>query len=313
MAMEAVLEDASPCRFYAAEWPEEGEVVMCQVVSVGVSGSYVTLAEYGEKEAMLPHSELSHRRLRSVHKHVRLAQMLCVRVTRVDAAKGYIDVSKRQVDGEGERQACEQRYTRGKIVQGVVRRVGKLVEMTSQEELEELNQKTAWRLDALSDRQTAACDVFQQAYNNPDVLNHLDLDPQTLTYLLEVIRHRFSPRNVKIRADVEVMCWSREGVDAVKEALKAGLNSPSSGGLSVHVVVVAAPVYMVTCETQTNQQTAAIAAVKEAVTAIKSTINRFTGGNFHMKEQPWVVRETPWSRAEQSDSNRPESIQSLTN
>ena len=34
--------------------------------------------------------------------------------------------------------------------------------------------------------------------------------------------------------DVEVMCWSREGVDAVKEALKAGQNS-ASAHLPVHV------------------------------------------------------------------------------
>ena len=34
--------------------------------------------------------------------------------------------------------------------------------------------------------------------------------------------------------DVEVMCWSREGVDAVKEALKAGQNS-ASAQLPVHV------------------------------------------------------------------------------
>ena len=34
--------------------------------------------------------------------------------------------------------------------------------------------------------------------------------------------------------DVEVMCWSSEGVDAVKEALKAGQSS-ASARLSVHV------------------------------------------------------------------------------
>ena len=76
------------CRFYQAEWPKEGEVVVARVTSVGASGTYVILHEYGDKEAMLPHSELSNRRLRSVHKHVRPAQLLCVRVTRVDQTKG---------------------------------------------------------------------------------------------------------------------------------------------------------------------------------------------------------------------------------
>ena len=82
------MEGEDRCRFYRAEWPEEGEVVVARVSSVGASGSYVTLHEYGDKEAMLPHSELSNRRLRSVHGHVRFAQLLCVRVTRVDQVKG---------------------------------------------------------------------------------------------------------------------------------------------------------------------------------------------------------------------------------
>lgn len=37
------------------------------------------------------------------------------------------------------------------------------------------------------------------------------------------ICHRLTPHPVKIRADIEVSCYSYEGIDAVKSALKAGL------------------------------------------------------------------------------------------
>ena len=35
---------------------------------------------------------------------------------RMTTVAGYIDVSKRQVDEEEEKRACEQRYVRGKLV-----------------------------------------------------------------------------------------------------------------------------------------------------------------------------------------------------
>ena len=41
--------------------------------------------------------------------------------------------------------------------------------------------------------------------------------------LMTNIQHRLTPHPVKIRADVEVSCYSYEGIDAVKAALRRGL------------------------------------------------------------------------------------------
>ena len=53
----------------------------------------------------------------------------------------------------------------------------------------------------------------------------------------------------------------------------------------LQVTVVAPPVYMVTCVTQTNQKAAALEAVEEALTAIRNTISRFSGGKFRIRDQ----------------------------
>ena len=37
------------------------------------------------------------------------------------------------------------------------------------------------------------------------------------------INRRMMPQAVKVRSDIEVSCYSYEGIDAVKEALRQGL------------------------------------------------------------------------------------------
>ncbi|XP_076463042.1 eukaryotic translation initiation factor 2 subunit 1-like [Babylonia areolata] len=285
------LEDHPRCRFYLQPWPAEGDVVMATVTEVKDTATYVTLAEYGGQEAMLPNSELSNRRLRSVHKHVRHGQMLCVRVTRVLPDQGYVDVSKRQVDAE-EALDCQHRYARGKTVQGVIGRVGQLLDMKSSQELEDLNHQITWRLDRLHDRRTAAYDVFQQAYSKPDVMNDLDLDPQTLGVLTQVIKHRFALRQVKVRGVVEVTCFGSDGVDAIRRALTAGKMAAASA-LPVQILVLAPPSYSVTCVALANQRAEALASVQTALAAIENTIGQFGGGGFHLRSQPCVDSETP--------------------
>jgi translation initiation factor 2 subunit 1 len=40
--------------------------------------------------------------------------------------------------------------------------------------------------------------------------------------LLHVIRQRLMPKPVKIRCDFELMCYSADGIEAIKASLRAG-------------------------------------------------------------------------------------------
>ena len=60
--------------------------------------------------------------------------------------------------------------------------------------------------------------------SNPDILAGCSfVNEEEKEALMANIRHRLTPHPVKIRADIEVSCYSYEGIDAVKAALKAGL------------------------------------------------------------------------------------------
>lgn len=58
-----------------------------------------------------------------------------------------------------------------------------------------------------------------------------DLDSKTKEVLLSVIQRRLTSQPIKIRADIDVQCYEYAGIDAIKEALYAGIakgneNSP---------------------------------------------------------------------------------------
>ena len=55
------------------------------------------LMEYNNIEGMIPLTELSRRRIRSVNKHIRVGKTEIVQVFRLDEDKGYIDLSKKKV------------------------------------------------------------------------------------------------------------------------------------------------------------------------------------------------------------------------
>lgn len=57
------------------------------------------------------------------------------------------------------------------------------------------------------------------------MLDELNLDEKTKKVLLMNISQRLMPQAVKCRADIQVSCFTHEGIDAVKEALMKGLEN----------------------------------------------------------------------------------------
>lgn len=58
---------------------------------------------------------------------------------------------------------------------------------------------------------------------DPSILDCLELTEEERAVLIDNINRRLTPQAVKIRADIEVACYGYEGIDAVKDALRAGL------------------------------------------------------------------------------------------
>lgn len=151
------------CRFYKEKYPEVEDVVMVNVRSIAEMGAYVHLLEYNNIEGMILLSELSRRRIRSINKLIRVGKTEPVVVIRVDKDKGYIDLSKRRVSAE-DVEKCTERFAKAKAVNSILRHVAELLQYESNEQLEELYQKTAWYFEEKYKKNKAsAYDFFKQA------------------------------------------------------------------------------------------------------------------------------------------------------
>lgn len=79
-------------------------------------------------------------------------------------------------------------------------------------------------------------------FSNPSVLDECGLSEDVKQKLLGNIRGKLTSQAVKIRADIKLTCFNYEGIDAVKEALRAGL-SCSTEEMPIKINLIAPPLY----------------------------------------------------------------------
>jgi len=265
---------------YEKKYPDLDDLVVVIVKNVGEMGAYVALLEYNGIEGMILLSELSRRRIRSINKLIRVGRTEVVVVLRVDQEKGYIDLSKRRVSPE-DIVKCEEKYNKSKAVHSIMRHVSE----TCKVRLEELYQQFGWDLYK---RFGHAYDAFKLIVSQPDkVLTQYDLRADVHKALLQNICRRLTPQAIKIRADLEVTCFSKQGIDAIKIALRAA-EALSTKEMPVKIKLVAPPLYVMM--TTTLNKDKGIALLNEACRQISESI-KTKGGDLNIKTEPRAVSE----------------------
>ncbi|KAL7467842.1 hypothetical protein ACHAXS_012115 [Conticribra weissflogii] len=262
------------CRFYKAKYPEIESLVMVNVRVIADMGAYVSLLEYNNIEGLILLSELSRRRIRSINKLIRVGRNEVAMVLRVDKEKGYIDLSKRRVSPE-DVAACEDKFNKAKAVHGVLRHLAERRKFL----LEDLYERIAW---PLYEKYGHAYDAFKIALADESAP---DVPPDVIEELKLYIRRRLAPQPIKIRADVEVSCFTYDGIDAIREALFAGMavgteNSP------IKIRLIAPPIYVLS--TMTLEKEAGIALLQKSIDVILEKISA-KGGKMDVKMAPKAV------------------------
>jgi len=282
-----LIEMALTCRFYEQKFPEIEDVVMVNVRSIADMGAYVHLLEYNNIEGMILLSELSRRRIRSINKLIRVGRTEPVVVIRVDKDKGYIDLSKRRVSPE-DIERCTEVFSKGKAVNSILRHVAQIMEFKTNEQLEDLYKQTAWHFEAKTKKKGSSYDWFKQAVQDPTLLDECNLDEQIKKVLLEQINIKLTQQAVKIRADIEVSCYTYDGIDAVKDALRAGI-ACSTEVVPIRINLIAPPLYVMTAST--TEKAEGLKIVGEACEAVEKRISG-VGGSFNFQMKPKVVTAT---------------------
>jgi len=112
--------------------------------------------------------------------------------------------------------------------------------------------------------------------------------PSTLSILTATIARRLTPQPIKLRADIELTCYTPAGIDAIKKALRAG-EKQSTDAVPIKAKLVAPPLYVLS--TNATDKYAAVERLERAIEAIQSKIEKM-GGNLIVKMKPKAISET---------------------
>lgn len=256
-------------------------MVMVNVQEIAEMGAYVKLLEYDNIEGMVLLSELSRRRIRSIQKLIRVGKNEVAVVLRVDKEKGYIDLSKRRVSAE-DIVKCDERYNKLKAVHSILRHCAEKYNIA----LETLYQTVGW---PLLRKYGHAYDAFKLLITDPTIFDAVEApSDEILNELKLYISRRLTPSAIKIRADVEVSCFSYEGIDAIKAALKAA-TSVSTEQMQVKAKLIAAPLYEIL--TQALDKNQGVALLEQAIEKVSKEIEA-VGGNCKITMAPKAVSAT---------------------
>ncbi|KAI0295718.1 eukaryotic translation initiation factor 2 subunit alpha [Russula brevipes] len=311
-------------RYYEARYPEVDELVMVQVRQIAEMGAYVKLLEYDNIEGMILLSELSRRRIRSIQKLIRVGRNEVVVVLRVDKEKGYIDLSKRRVSPE-DITKCEERFMKARTVSSIMRHVASRMPTfdpdagagadapsdakkdgdkegaaatteeivppagpSEEERTEKLYEQVAWPLGR---KYGNVYDAFKLSLTESDAVFATLPQPvpqATYNLLTTTIARRLTPQPIKLRADIELTCYTPSGIEAIKKALTAG-EKASSEAVPIKAKLVAPPLYVLS--TNATDKYAAVERLERAIESIQGTIEKL-GGSLIIKMKPKAVSET---------------------
>eukprot|EP00668_Euglena_longa_P038240 GGOE01049234.1.p1 GENE.GGOE01049234.1~~GGOE01049234.1.p1 ORF type:complete len:333 (-),score=139.80 GGOE01049234.1:250-1212(-) len=272
-------EQVENCRFYEQKYPKLEDFVVVRVKSITASAAYVQLLEYNNTEGMIPLSELSRRRIRSVNKHIRVGKTEIVQVFRLDEDKGYIDLSKKKVTND-ESRLCETRYTKAKDVHSIMQHVARECRCN----LESLYKAVGWPLYR---KYGHAFDAFGGAIADPEkVLGSLGLEDDIKEKLITTIQHRHKAQPFRVRADVEVTCYKYEGIDAIRKALKAGEKAVEGNQCALTIRLLAAPAYVIVANSIDKDEGLKLA--RTAIDAVKASIVE-QGGTLKVTKEPAIL------------------------
>jgi len=133
-----------------------------------------------------------------------------------------------------------------------------------------------------------AYDAFKLAVTQPDkILANYKIKDEVKSALLKNISRRLTPQAVKIRADLEVTCFGYEGIDAIKEALRAG-EAVGTKELPIKIKLVAPPLYVMMTSSMAKEK--GIKALEDSIVAISKVI-KTKSGEINVKAAPRAVSE----------------------
>ena len=151
--------------------------------------------------------------------------------------------------------------------------------------LEELYKIVGW---PLYKKYGHAYDAFKLCLSgeNEDVFEACpSMETETKACLTDYVKKKLSPQPIKVRADIEVTCFTYEGINAIREALFKGQEA-SIDDCPIQIRLIAPPMYVMT--TMTLDKDLGVQTLTAAIAAVTDKI-LLKGGKIDIKMAPKAV------------------------
>ncbi|KAI0801751.1 eukaryotic translation initiation factor 2 subunit alpha [Irpex lacteus] len=159
---------------------------------------------------------------------------------------------------------------------------------SEEERCRQLYEQIAWPLGKIYGH---PYDAFKLSLTEPEtVFSQLQSppSPSVLSLLKATIARRLTPQPIKLRADIELTCYTPAGIDAIKKALRVG-EQQSTEAVPIKAKLVAPPLYVLS--SNATDKYAAVDRLERAIEAIQASIEG-QGGGLTVKMKPKAVSET---------------------
>jgi translation initiation factor 2 subunit 1 len=219
------------------EWPEVGDLVIATVVRITDYGAYVRLDEY-DKEGLLHVSEVASRWVRNIRDYVREGQKVVLKVLRVQANKGQVDLSRRRVTKRDKKEKI-QSWKKDRKAEGLLRTAAEKLNISFEESYEKAG---ALIENAFGDLYEG---LEKTAKNGVDVLLDLGVDKELAVTLEEIAKEKIQISLVSVKGILELQNPKPKGVLVIKHTLKHAKEVGESENADVTIYLVSPPKYRI--------------------------------------------------------------------
>jgi translation initiation factor 2 subunit 1 len=252
-------------------WPDSGELVVGKVDEITDFGVFVDLEEYEDKRGLCHISEVASGWIKNVRDHVREGQTVVAKVLDVDTGSQQIDLSIKDVNEHQRKEKIQEWKNEQKADKWMSLAFG---EDVSDEEYGAIANAVLAEYETLYDG------FEQAAIHGAAALDDVDLDDDEVETIVETARQNVSVPYVNVTGYVDIRCPTGDGVDHIKEALKAAEGDDVPEEIQLEVTYVGAPEYRI--KVRAPDYKTAETALEDAAGRAKAVIEAEGGtGDFH--------------------------------
>ncbi len=257
------------------EWPEVGDFVIATIERITDYGAYVHLDEYG-KEGLLHISEVASGWIRNIRHFVREKQKVVLKVLRVNAEKGHVDLTLRRVTKREKREKILS-WKRDRRADSLLRSASEKLEIP----IEEVHRKAG----ALIEHEFGGVyeGLEKAAKEGTEVLLGIGVPKDMAETIAEIAKERIKIPMVKVKGNLKLQCTKPKGVTLIREALLSAQEVEKHKGSRVHVSVVAPPRYSIEVSAEEYKEAEKI--LERAVEKILQNVKKIGGEGAFERER----------------------------